>query len=196
MTSLHDVVEPLIIRHYTPADQLLIKVSGHNIRSTIDDIHHIWNAMIGKTEIDYAFLDQHFQQQYEKDEKRGNLFASFSGMIIFIACLGLFGLASFTAEQRTKEIGIRKVMGASVTHILVLLSKDYMQLLIISMVIAIPVANYFITDWLKGFAYKIPLQWWMFVLPGIMVLWVALMSISGKTIRVARKNPVDSLRYE
>ena len=196
MTSLHDVVEPLIIRHSTPADQLLIKVSGHNIRSTIDDIHRIWNKMIGKTEIDYTFLDQHFQQQYEKDEKRGNLFASFSGMIIFIACLGLFGLATFTAEQRTKEIGIRKVMGASVTHILVLLSKDYMQLLIISMIIAIPVANYFITDWLKGFAYKIPLQWWMFVLPGVMVLWVALLSISSKTFKAARKNPVDSLRYE
>ena len=196
MTSLHDVVEPLIIRHYTPADQLLIKVSGHNIRSTIDDIHRIWNEMIGKTEIDYTFLDQHFQQQYEKDEKQGNLFASFSGMIIFIACLGLFGLASFTAEQRTKEIGIRKVMGASIHHILLLLSKDYIQLLVISWVIAIPVANYLITDWLKGFAYKIPLQWWMFVLPGAMVLITALCAISGKTFKAARKNPVDSLRYE
>lgn len=196
MTSLHDVVEPLVIRYYIPADHLLIKLSGNNIITTLSYVQNHWNKMIGNTEIDYTFLDQHFQQQYEKDKKRGNLFASFSGLIIFIACLGLFGLASFNAEQRTKEIGIRKVMGASLGHLLILLSKDYMLLLTIAFAMAVPLANYFMTDWLKDFAYKMPLQWWMFVLPGAVVLLVAFFSISGKTFKAARKNPVDSLRYE
>jgi len=196
MTSLHDVVEPLIIRYQIPENYMLVKISENNLSSTLGFIRHKWNEMVGETTLEYTFLDQHFQQQYEADEKRGRLFAIFSGIIIFIACLGLFGLATFTAGQRTKEIGIRKVMGASVNHILFLLSKDYLQLLVISIVIAIPVANYFITDWLKGFAYKIPLAWWMFVLPGVLVLLVAFISISKKTIKVARKNPVESLRYE
>jgi len=98
--------------------------------------------------------------------------------------------------QRTKEIGIRKVMGASLGQILVLLAKDYMQLLLIAFVIAVPLANYFIIDWLKDFAYKIPLQWWMFLLPGVLILLIAFFSISGKTFKAAQKNPVDSLRYE
>jgi len=196
MTSLHDVVEPLIIRHQVPENYMLVKISENNLSATLDFVRNKWNEIVGETTLEYTFLDQHFQKQYEADEKRGKLFAIFSGIIIFIACLGLFGLATFTAGQRTKEIGIRKVMGASVGHILFLLSKDYLQLLIIAIVIAIPVANYFITDWLKGFAYKIPLAWWMFVLPGLLVILVAFFSISNKTIRVARKNPVDSLRYE
>ena len=196
ITSMHDAIGPMIIRYENFGDFMLIKISGNNIPSTLEFIQNTWNEITGTSEVSYTFLDQHFQQQYEADEKRGRLFAIFSGIIIFIACLGLFGLATFTAEQRTKEIGIRKVMGASVRHILFLLSKNYLQLLIISIVIAIPVANYFITDWLKGFAYKIPLQWWMFALPGMVVLLVAFFSISSKTIKVARKNPVDSLRYE
>ncbi len=196
MTSLHDVIEPLIIRHQIPENYMLVKISKNNLSPTLDFVRHKWNEIVGETTLEYTFLDQHFQQQYEADEKRGRLFAIFSGIIIFIACLGLFGLATFTAGQRTKEIGIRKVMGASVNHILFLLSKDYLQLLGISIVIAIPVANYFITDWLKGFAYKIPLAWWMFVLPGVIVLLIAFISISNKTIKVARKNPVESLRYE
>ncbi len=196
ITSLHDVIEPMMVRYEPYGDFMLIKISGNHVPETLEFIQNTWNEITGTSEVAYTFLDQHFQQQYEADEKRGRLFAIFSGIIIFIACLGLFGLATFTAGQRTKEIGIRKVMGASMHQILFLLSKDYLQLLIISIVIAIPVANYFITDWLKSFAYKIPLEWWMFAVPGLAVLFVALFSIGGKTMKVARKIPVDSLQYE
>jgi putative ABC transport system permease protein len=108
----------------------------------------------------------------------------------------LFGLATYSVTQRTKEIGIRKVLGASVASILLLLSKDYFRLILIAFLVAIPVANYFITEWLNNFTYRISIQWWLFALPGVMVLLIALFSVSAQTWKAAQRNPVDSLRYE
>ena len=137
-----------------------------------------------------------FNRQYLADRQFNKVFIAFTALAIFIANLGLFGLASYTVVQRTKEIGIRKVLGASVMGILVLLSKEYIKLILIAFVIAIPVANYFFSEWLKNFAYRTEVNWWMFALPGILVLLIALLSVGGQTIKAARKNPVDSLRNE
>ena len=196
MVSLHDVIEPMVIRNASPAGQMLVRVNSQHLHQTLSHITQVWNEIAGKTALNYTFLDEHFQQQYEKDEKQGYLFAGFSGLTIFIACLGLFGLASFTASQRTKEIGIRKVMGASMSNILVLLSRDYIKLILIALLIAIPIANYFVTEWLGSFAYKIEIKWWFFALPCLTVLLIALLTVSQRTIKAANGNPVDSLKYE
>src|SRR5690606_18781688 len=121
---------------------------------------------------------------------------SFTIASVLISCFGLFGIAAFTAVQRTKEIGIRKVLGASVSSILVLLSKDFVTLILIAFILAIPVANYFMSEWLQNFAYRIEISWWMFAISGLLVWLIALLSVSGQTLKAARQNPVDSLRNE
>ena len=120
----------------------------------------------------------------------------FSALAIIIACLGLFGLTAYSVAQRSKEISIRKILGASLQSILLLLSKDYLKLVLLAFVVAIPIANYFMREWLQGFAYHIPMYWWMYLLPGVAVLLVALLAVSGQTLKAARQNPSDSLRSE
>lgn len=144
----------------------------------------------------YFFLDDYFDHQYQAVIQFNRLFGFFSALALFVAGLGLFGLASYTTLQRTREIGIRKVLGASVSNILLLLSKDYIKLIVIAFVVAIPLANYFISDWLSHFAYRIEIQWWKFALPGLFVLLIALLSVIGQTMKAANTNPVDSLRNE
>ena len=196
VVSLHDVIEPLVIRYSIPDDHMLIRISGQHVGQTLAAIRRTWNETVGKTEIDYQFLDQQFQQQYEKDEKQGRLFAGFSALTVFIASLGLFGLASYTASQRTKEIGIRKVLGASVPALVVLLVRHYVRLVIIALLIAVPVANYVADEWLADFAYRTEIRWWFFALPGVIILLLALLSVGQQTWRAARANPVNSLRNE
>ncbi len=196
MLSLHDVIEPIIIRYAIPDDYMLLRISGQNVSQTLAAIHRTWNDVVGKTALDYQFLDQQFQQQYEKDEKRGTLFAGFSALTVFIACLGLFGLASYTVSQRAPEIGIRKVLGASVPNLLGLLIRNYLRLVVIALLIAVPVANYFVAEWLTNFAYQTEIYWWFFALPGGIILLIALLSVGQQTWRAARANPVDSLRNE
>ncbi|MGB3780456.1 MAG: FtsX-like permease family protein [Tunicatimonas sp.] len=196
MLSLHDVIEPLVIRNSIPDDYMLLRISGQNVSQTLAAIRRTWNDVVGKTALDYQFLDQQFAQQYEKDEKRGSLFAGFSALTVFIACLGLFGLASYTVSQRAPEIGIRKVLGASVPDLLGLLVRNYIRLVVIALFIAVPVANYFVAEWLANFAYQTEIRWWFFALPGGIILLVALLSVGHQTWRAARANPVDSLRDE
>ncbi len=145
---------------------------------------------------DYFFLDDFFDQQYQAEVKFSRLFSFFSALAIVVACLGLFGLASYTAVQRTREIGIRKVLGASAGHVLWLLSQEYVKLIMIALAIAIPITNYFITDWLESFSFRIALDGWLLILPGVLIMAIALLSVSAQTLRAARRNPVDSLRYE
>ena len=142
------------------------------------------------------FLDDHYNLQYQSDQQFGRIFGIFSALAIFIACMGLFGLSSLTAIQRTKEIGVRKVMGASVTNILALMSRDYMMLLGVAIVIALPLAWWLMSRWLESFAYRLPLSWWLFAIPSIAVILIALMTISIHTLKAARTNPSKSLRYE
>jgi putative ABC transport system permease protein len=144
----------------------------------------------------YAFLDDSFNEMYKSEQRVGKIALIFSTLAILIACLGLFGLATFISEQRTKEIGIRKVLGASVEGIVRLLSKDFLKLVGISFVIAAPLSWWIMNSWLKDFAYRIPLEWWIIGLAGFIALLIALTTVSFQAIKAAIANPVNSLRSE
>jgi putative ABC transport system permease protein len=196
MLSLHEVIEPLIIRYANPAHQILIRIDAQNIPQTLASMQQTWDAIVGPTALNYRFVDQHFQQQYEKDEKQGRLFAGFSLLTMIIAALGLFGLSSYVANQRTREIGIRKVLGATVGQLSILLVRGYFKLMVIALIIGIPVANYFMSEWLNNFAYRTPVRWWYFAFPAFITLLIALVSVSRQTLRAATVNPADSLKHE
>jgi putative ABC transport system permease protein len=144
----------------------------------------------------YSFLDEDFNRQYKSDFIFRKLFTTFSCLAIFIACLGLLGLATYTAEQRTKEIGIRKVMGAEAHNIVALLSKDFIILVVVSILIATPLSWYAMSQWLEGFAYRTEIQLWFFVLAGLAALSIAVLTISYQSVKSARMNPVSSLKSE
>ena len=195
--SLHQAIEPLVIE-YRPyaADYLLVSMASNNMRETVEAIEAKINTLAPGTLFLYQFVDERLQSLYHLENDLYRVFRIFSFLSVLIACMGLFAMAAHTVETRTKEIGIRKVLGASVSSILLLLSKDYIRLILIVSVIAIPVANYFITDWLASFAYKIEVSWWMFAVPGLLVLLIALFSVMGQTWKAAYTNPVESLRNE
>ena len=146
---------------------------------------------------EYTFLDNEVQKQYETEITLSRIINSFTLVAIIISCLGLFGLAAFSAEQRKKEIGIRKVLGSSVAGIVQLLSADFVKLVIISFIIATPLAWYAMSKWwLQGFAYRVTLSWWMFALAGVLALFIALITVSSQAIKAALSNPVKSLKSE
>jgi len=145
---------------------------------------------------DYNFIDDRFAKLYDSEKRQGTIFTIFAGIAIFIACLGLFGLSSFTITQRIKEIGIRKVLGASAVSIVQLLSQDFLKLVLIAAVIAFPVAWYAMHQWLLDFAYRINIPWWIFIVAGVVAAVIALATISLLTVKAAMSNPVKSLRTE
>ena len=145
---------------------------------------------------EYAFLDETYDRMYRTEQRTGYLFNFFSGVAIIVCCLGLFGLAAFTAEQRTKEIGVRKVLGASVASIVALLSQDFIKLVGIAILVATPLAWYAMHSWLEGFAYKVAIDWWVFALAGLLAVSIALLTVSFQSIKAALMNPVKSLRSE
>ncbi len=164
--------------------------------SAISFIQSQWNKSFPDNPFDYFILEDSYHQQYQADEQLSKLFSIFCGLAIFIACLGLFGLSSFTIVQRTKEIGIRKVLGASVSSITALLSQDFIRLILVAGLIALPIAYFAMQQWLANYAFRITISWWMLLLPVAAVLLLAMLTIGFQTIRAARANPVDSLRYE
>ena len=172
------------------------KLTGKNLPATISAIESKWKQYIPKRPFSYFFLDQFFDRQYRSEERFGKLFFNFSILAIAISCLGLLGLASYSTFQRTREIGIRKVLGASTPRIVNMLSVDFMKLVLISFLIASPVAWFFMYKWLKNFAYRIDIQWWVFLLSGILAMFIALTTISFQAIKAAITNPVKSLRSE
>lgn len=195
--SLHQQIEPLVLVYKKErADQMLIRVAGENIPAALDYIENVFKKTNPGQPFEYAFLDQTFARQYKSDERKGSLFLAFSGVAIIIACMGLFGLATFTAEQRTKEIGVRKVLGASVASVVALLSRDFLKLVMIAIIIATPVAWYLMHGWLQNFAYKIDIEWWVFVLAGSMSVLIAVFTVSFQSIKAALINPVRSLRAD
>ncbi|CCH51909.1 Macrolide export ATP-binding/permease protein macB [Fibrisoma limi BUZ 3] len=197
LRSLHNQIEPLVlILHPDRGDNLLIRIAPQNVPAALAYVRETYEAVNPSQPFEYAFLDQTFAEQYRSDERKGGLFLGFSGIAIFIACLGLFGLATFTAEQRTKEIGVRKVLGASVASIVTLLSKDFLKLVLIAIAIASPVAWWGMNQWLSDFAYKIAIEWWVFVLAGALAISIALLTVSFQSIKAALMNPVKSLRSE
>ena len=144
----------------------------------------------------YQFLDESFDNMYRAEQRIGKVAMSFAILAVFIACLGLFGLATFMAEQRTKEIGVRKVLGATVPNIVTMLSKDFVRLVLLASVIAFPVAWYAMNRWLQDFAYRIDIGWWIFILAGLIAIIIAIITVSFQAIRAALTNPVNSLRTE
>jgi len=196
--SLHHKVEPMVIKLSSfPVSLAAIRLrSGKEINIQIADIQEIWKELAPAVPFEYSFLDDDFQKQYETETRLSLVFGLFSGLAILIACLGLFGLATFVTARRTKEIGIRKVLGASVAGITGLLVRDFLKLVFVAIVIASPVAWYFMDKWLADFAYRIELQWWMFGLAGLAAVAIAFLTVSFQSVRAALANPVRSLRSE
>jgi putative ABC transport system permease protein len=195
--SLQTPIKPLSIRmDWSGFSLLSIKVNPANVKHTIASIEKEYKTLIPNRPFSYYFLDEFFDRQYRNEERFGRLFLNFAVLAIFISCLGLLGLASYSTMQRTREIGIRKVMGASVSNIINLLSKDFLKLVIISFFIAVPVAWYFMHQWLSDFAYRINISWWVFVLAGLLAVLIAVITISLQAFRAAVANPVKSLRTE
>jgi len=173
-----------------------LKVGSSNMEQTVNRVKETWSSVFMGNPFDYFFLDEHYNNQYKADQQFGKITALFSILAIFIACLGLFGLSSLTAVQRTKEIGVRKVMGASVPGILLLVGRNFVVLVAVAFLIATPVAWAVMNNWLESFANRIPMSWWIFALPGTVVVLIAMFTISFHTIQAARANPAHSLRYE
>lgn len=195
--SLHRNIEPLTLPLEPYASRYIsLKVKTADIAATIEEVRKTWVRLAPHRPFLYSFLNEDFDRQYQKDFNFKNLFSVFSSLAIFIACLGLLGLATYTAEIRTKEIGIRKVMGASVNSIAALLSKDFIVLIVVAMIIATPVAWYSMNRWLQGFAYRVEIQFWVFILAGLAAITIAALTISFQAIKAARGNPVNSLRSE
>ncbi len=194
--SLHEPIVPVVFFPSSGYRALSVKIAGSDMQQGIAHLERIWKEFLPHRPFEYVFLSQQYQQLYESEKKQGQLFTVFSGLAIFIACLGLFGLATFNTLQRVKEIGIRKVMGASMTHILTLLSKEIVILVLFANVLAWPVAWYFMGRWLDGFAYRIDLPVIVFILSTAAALLIALITVSSQTIKTAMTNPAKTLRYE
>lgn len=198
--SLHQNITPLLMKmpsfEHNNYNRLSVKINGANINRAINTLQQAWRKVQPEVPFEYTFLDERFQKLYNSEQQQGNLFTLFSGIAIFIACLGLFGLSAFTITQRMKEIGVRKVLGASIRQIVTELSKDFLKLVLIASLIALPIAWYAMNRWLLDFAFRISIQWWVLVLAGFIAVVIAFVTISFQSIKAALANPVKSLRSE
>ena len=194
--SLHEKIRGNVMKMSGEVGRISVRLDPGNVAATLQSIGDIWRKLETAYPFQYVFLDDSFDRLYRSEQRMGQIFISFTLMAIFISCLGLFGLASFSADQRTKEIGIRKVLGASVSNVVFLLSRDFTKWVILANVVAWPVAYLVMNKWLQNFAYRIGLAVWMFVLAGIIALVIALLTVSTKAIKAAVADPVYSLRYE
>jgi putative ABC transport system permease protein len=200
--SFHAAVSPFALFHSSSksydigTSYVLVRVKPGNIGKTLKALENKWKSFLPNTPFDYTFLDTSFDAFYRSEKRMGTVFGIFTMLSIFVACLGLFGLAAYTAERRTKEIGVRKVLGASVQNLVTLLSKDLVKLVIIASVIAFPIAGYAMNKWLQDFVYKTNISWWIFAIGGIAAIAIALLTVSFQAIKAAIANPVESLRTE
>jgi putative ABC transport system permease protein len=196
--SLYDVIEPLMVLLDKNFRFVFIRTAEGDVKNSVAQIEKAWKEVYPNNPFEYDFLDQDFNSQYKADEKRSQIFTAFSGLTLAIACMGLLGLAAFTTEQRTKEIGVRKVIGASVNGLVLLVSKEFFILVGIGMVLALPVAWYFTNSWLQNFAYRIQLQgeWQTFVMSALLAVVITFVTVGYHVIRAASANPVRSLRDE
>ncbi|MEQ1588641.1 MAG: ABC transporter permease, partial [Cyclobacteriaceae bacterium] len=195
--SLKKDFEPLIFRYNkAPGGFYSIKFNTAYVKESLTRFENDWKEFFPGNPFNYFFLDEHYNKQYQADQQFGKVFGLFSGLAILIACLGLFGLSSLTAIQRTKEIGVRKVLGASIRSILALVGKDYVLLMGVAILLATPLTWWIMNSWLQEFANRISLAWWIFALPSLLVILVALVTVSIHTLQAARTNPATALRYE
>jgi putative ABC transport system permease protein len=193
--SLHDPVSPLLMV-LDPDWGLIFKVKTTDIKGLLATMKKHWDKFGTDEPFTYTFMDDLYNKTYSAEQKTGNILNIFAVLTIFVACLGLFGLVTYTAEKRTKEIGIRKVLGASVTQVTKMLSKDLLQLVFIACLIAFPLSWWAMNKWLQSFAYRINISWWIFVVAGVAALLIALLTVSFQAIKAAIANPVESLRSE
>jgi len=186
----------LVPRSANNYGRISIKISGSDIASALGKIEKTWKKFLPETPYQYNFLDENFTKLYQAEERQKSLFSIFACLAIFIACLGLFGLSAFAISQRVKEIGIRKVLGADVSTIVSLLSKDFLKLVGLAAPFAFLIAWFAMNKWLEDFAYRISIPWWIFLFAGIVAAVVALFTVSFQAVRAALANPVKSLRSE
>lgn len=194
--SMHDQITPLVMTLSNGWGWVLVKTRTREVSGLLATMKQNWDGFRTDMPFSYSFLDERFNETYKAEQKTGQILGTFAGLTIFVACLGLFGLATFTAEQRTKEIGVRKVLGASVAGIVTLLSKDFLKLVGVALIVAIPAAWWLMDKWLQEFAYKISISWWVFAVAGSLSILVALFTISYQSVKAALMNPVKSLRSE
>jgi len=195
--SLHEVVEPAVMHIYPQAySKVAVKLSGHQIENEIAQIQTVWNKYSPDYPIEYNFLDESFEKMYKGEDKLKTLLSLFTAVTVFIACLGLLGLAAYAAERRRKELGIRKVLGASAEGLVVLLSKDFVVLVLLSLLVASPVAWYLMNKWLETFSYRIDISWWIFAVAALLAVALALLSVCFQAMKAALSNPVKNLRIE
>jgi len=196
--SFRETVWPLVI-NIMPMDKLnfiSFRISRQDVMETLEHLGSVWSKFAPSYPLDYYFLDDDFARLHQADQQLGRVFQAFAWLAIGIACLGLFGLAAFTAERRTKEIGVRKVLGATVANVVTLLSKDFVKLVLLANLIAWPLAWFAMNKWLQSFAFRVEMEWWVFALAGGLALLIALLTVSTQAIKAALANPVEALRYE
>ena len=194
--SLRDVVTPLALKFGNSNGNISLRVNSSNIAGVIAQVKSKWQSMTPTQPFSYSFMDEDFNRLYTAEQRTGRIFISFAIFAILIASLGLFGLITYAAEQRVKEIGIRKVLGADVTNIVAMISKDFMRLVFIASVIAFPIAWWAMNKWLQDFAYRVNIGWWVFAVAGCVAILIALATVSFQSVKAAMANPVKSLRTE
>jgi putative ABC transport system permease protein len=195
--SMHEAIGPFLFRMYRPWHHFVfIRIRSDDIQETLLRIERIFKRFAPEYPFQYEFLDEAFNRLYQSERQMGRLFNVFGFLAVLISCLGLFGLASYTAEQKTKEIGVRKVLGASVSEIILLLSKEFTRWVLIANVIAWPVCYFIMNRWLQNFAYKTRIGIETFMLSGMIAFFIALLTVSYQSVKAAQANPAESLKYE
>ena len=195
-SSLHRPIEPLFIFPRGSFNKLLVSFKSSDVRKVLSDTEAVWNRLFPQHPFSYEFLDGEYDALYRQETRAGYIFNSFAILAVFIACLGLVGLASYLVEERNREIGIRKVLGATSFQVMTLFSKDFVMLVLAGFLVAVPVAWYAMGSWLQNFAYRIEIEWSVFLLAGIITILIAIMTVSYQALKAARLDPVDSLRSE
>jgi len=195
-SSLKDNIDPLVISPSLDRRVAVVRLKAGNLQQEVGLVAKAYTGAASGYPFEYTFLDQKFEKLYTRDIRQQHILSIFSGLAIIIACLGLFGLASFTAAKRTKEIGVRKVLGSSVQNIILLLSKELLKPVLLATVIGIPVAYLVMDNWLQGFAFRTGLQWWVFALSSFVTIAIALATVSFRAVKAALANPTKSLRSE
>jgi putative ABC transport system permease protein len=197
--SLKEEIVPTMFQMSDSArnfDYLIASVEAGNFSTTVASMEQTWKNLVNDTPFEYSFLDSNIQKQYNDDRRVSGIITGFTLIVMFISCLGLYGLSTYMAERRVREIGVRKVLGASVNQIVRLMSKEFLKLVAIAFIIAVPPAWYLMDKWLEGFAYHIPVSAMVFIYAGVGALSIALLTISFESIKAASGNPVRALRNE
>lgn len=195
--SMHETVKPLLI-HIFPQwyAHISLKLKTDNLAATMKELENTWKTIATQSPFTYTFMEEDFDNLYRSELNMRNVLSAFTFLSILVACLGLFGLASFTIKQRVKEIGIRKVLGSSVSAIVQLLSKDFLKLVLISFLIAAPLAWYAMYKWLQDYAYRVDMGFWIFIAAGFLAVLIAFLTVSIQALKASLANPVKSLRTE